>query len=127
MHINTIIMTNYCPEVIECMALWIRQLQNCKGDPQCMERCRNDLKNSLDSIFPPSTKLEFDNDKISYIFSTIFFLSNRLNKALIGLSETDRLINSLVKEEKTTTNNNVDSQNQNEFQSQLNKVLSEYY
>lgn len=120
-------MTNYYPEVIECMASWIQQLQKCKGDPQCMERCGNDLKTRLDSIFPPSTKLEFDNDKISYIFSTIFFLSNRLNKALIGLAETDRAINNLVKEEKTTTNKNADSQNQNEFQSHLNKILSEYY
>ena len=120
-------MTNYYPEVIECMASWIQQLQNCKGDPQCIERCRNDLKTSLDSIFPPSTKLEFDNDKISYIFSTIFFLSNRLNNALIGLAETDRAINNLVKEEKTTTNKNADSQNLNEFQSQLNKILSDYF
>jgi hypothetical protein len=74
-------MTNYSTEIIDCLASWIQELQNSKGNPYCMEQCGKDLKKRLDIIFPPSTKLEFDNDKISYIFSTIFFLSNRLNKA----------------------------------------------
>lgn len=120
-------MTNYSIEVIKCLASWTQQLQNCKGDPQCIEHCGKELRIELDTIFPPSTKLEFENDKISYVFSTIFFLSNRLNKALIGLAETDKAINNLVSEEQTTTNNKIDSQDRGEFQNNLSKILSEYY
>ncbi|WP_458719724.1 hypothetical protein [Candidatus Nitrosocosmicus sp. R] len=120
-------MTNYSTEVIKCLASWTQQLQNCKGDPQCIEHCSKELRKELDTIFPSSTKLEFDNDKISYIFSTVFFLSNRLNKALIGLAEIDKAINNLVLEEQTTTNNKIDGQNREEFENNLNKILSEYY
>src|SRR6188474_1601673 len=120
-------MTNYSTEVIECLALWIKELQNCKGDPQCIEHCGKELRKRLDIVFPSSTKLEFDNDKISYIFSTIFFLSNRLNKALIGVTETDKAINNLVSEERTTTDKASDNQDIQEFRKILNKILSDYY
>ena len=121
-------MTNYSIEIVECIASWAQELKTCKGDPQCIEQCGKELRKRLDIIFPPSTKLEFDNDKISYIFSTIFFLSNRLNKALIGLAETDKAINNLVSEEQTTLdNNNGDNQDRQDFQNILNKILSDYY
>lgn len=122
-------MTNYSTEIIECLASWTQQLQNCKGDPKCIEQCSKELRKRLDTIFPPSTKLEFDNDKISYIFSTIFFLSNRLNKALIGLAETDKAINNLVSEERSTMvgGNDSDDQDRQEFQNILNKILADYY
>ena len=41
--------------------------------------------------------MEFENDKINYILSSIFFLSNRLAKSVIGLSELDKQIDTLVK------------------------------
>jgi hypothetical protein len=121
-------MTNYSTEITECLTSWTHELQDCKGDPRCIEQCGKELRKRLDVIFPSSTKLEFDNDKISYIFSTIFFLSNRLNKALIGLAETDRAINNLVSEERTTIDNN-DSNNQDrrDFQNILDKILSDFY
>lgn len=120
-------MTKYSIEIIDCLASWSQQLQNCNGDPQCIEQCSKELRKRLDTIFPPATKLGSDNDKISYIFSTIFFLSNRLNKALIGLAETDKAIKNLVSEERVTTNSNIDSQNRQEFENVLNNILSEYY
>ena len=120
-------MTNYSTEIIECLVSWTQELQNCKGDPKCIEQCGNELRGRLDTIFPPSTTLEFDNDKISYIFSTIFFLSNRLNKALIGLAETDKAINDLVSEERTTIDKVNDNRNRQEFRKILNKILSDYY
>ena len=89
--------------------------------------CGKELRKRLDTIFPPSTKLEFDNDKISYIFSTIFFLSNRLNKALIGLAETDKAINNLVSEERTTIDNEMISKIYRNLENILNKILSDYY
>jgi hypothetical protein len=81
----------------------------------------------MDAVFPPSTKLEFENDKISYIFSTIFFLSNRLNKALVGLAETDKAITSLVSEIQTTRGDKSNNQERQVFQNTLNRVLSDYY
>jgi hypothetical protein len=120
-------MTNYSTEIIECLASWIKELQKCNGDPDCIEQCGKDLRKRLDAIFPPSTKLEFDNDKISYIFSTIFFLSSRLNKALIGSAEVDKAINNLVSEEKSMIANDVDNQDRHEFQNILNKILSDYF
>jgi hypothetical protein len=121
-------MTNFSNEIIDCLASWTNELQNCKKDPKCIEECGKELRKRLDLIFPPSTKLEFDNDKISYIFSTLFFLSSRLNKALVGLAETDMAINNMVSEERSTISNN-DSNNQDrqKFQDTLNKILSDYY
>jgi uncharacterized protein len=120
-------MTNYSADIIECLISWTQELQKCKGDSKCIEQCGNDLRKRMDAVFPSSTKLEFDNDKISYIFSTIFFLSNRLNKALIGLAETDKAISSLVSEAQTTIDDTGDNQERQVFQNTLNKVLSDYY
>lgn len=121
-------MTNFSNQVIDCLVSWAQELQNCKEDPICLEQCGKNLKKRLDVIFPPSTKLEFDNDKISYIFSTLFFLSNRLNKALVGLAETDKAINNIVSEERSKiSNNNSDSQEKQKFEDILNRILSDYY
>ena len=120
-------MTNYSTDIIECLVTWTQQLQDCKGDSQCIEQCGSDLRKRMDAVFPSSTKLEFDNDKISYIFSTIFFLSNRLNKALIGLAETDKAITSLVSESQTTVDSKSNNQERQVFQNTLNRVLSDYY
>src|SRR4029078_5446255 len=120
-------MTNFSNQIIDCLVSWTKKLQNCKDDPKCIEECGKELRKRLDLIFPPSTKLEFDNDKISYIFSTLFFLSNRLNKALIGLAETDKAINNLVSEERTTIDKASDNQDRQEFRKILNKILSDYY
>ena len=120
-------MTNYSTEIIECLASWTKELQTCQGDPECIEQCGKELRKRLDIIFPPSTKLEFDNDKISYIFSTIFFLSNRLNKALIGLAEVDKAITNLETEKQTSIDRERTDQERQAFQNTLNRMLSDYY
>ncbi|HEU5121016.1 MAG TPA: hypothetical protein VFT71_08505 [Candidatus Nitrosocosmicus sp.] len=120
-------MTNYSIDIIESLTSWTKQLQDCKGDSKCIEQCGNDLRKRMDAVFPSSTKLEFENDKISYIFSTIFFLSNRLNKALVGLAETDKAITSLVSEAQTTVDHKSNNQERQVFQNTLNRVLSDYY
>jgi hypothetical protein len=60
-------------------------------------------------------------------FLRYFFLSNRLNKALIGVAETDKAINSLVSEERTTIDKDIDNQRRQEFQNSLKNILSDYY
>ncbi|MGZ5471279.1 MAG: hypothetical protein ACXWE0_06370 [Nitrososphaeraceae archaeon] len=52
---------------------------------------------SLDKIFPYSKDIEFEVDKVNYILSSMFFLSNRLAKATIGLAELDKLLENLNK------------------------------
>ena len=120
-------MTNYSTDIIECLSSWAQQLQNCNGDSKCIEQCGSDLRKRLDDIFPSSTKLDFDNDKISYIFSTIFFLSNRLNKALIGLAEMDKAITNLVTKEQTAIDRESSDEERQLFKNTLNRVLSDYY
>ncbi len=120
-------MTNYYSDIIECLLSWTRELQSCKGDSKCIEQCGNNLRRRIDAILPSSTQSEFDNDRISYIFSTIFFLSNRLNKSLIGLSETDKAITNLVSEVQGTIQDKRNNQERLAFENTLNKILSDYY
>ncbi|MBA2267980.1 MAG: hypothetical protein M3Q77_06945 [Thermoproteota archaeon] len=120
-------MITYSTQVIDCLAAWTQKLQKCNGDPECIRQSGQELRKSLDDVFPPSNKLEFDNDKINYIFSSIFFLSNRLSKALIGLAETDNAINKLVAKERQTVKNTFEDKDIKEFQTILDQILSDHY
>lgn len=120
-------MTNYSKDVIESLVTWAQKLQNCDGNSDCIRQSGQELRKSLDEVFPSSAKLEFDNDKINYIFSTIFFLSNRLNKALIGLSEVDNAINNLVTDKKQEVKDDSKDKDLGEFETILNKILSDYF
>ena len=62
---------------------------DCKGDVQCLESAQ-DLRVCLEAAFPDSRKVEFESDKVNYILSSIFFLTNRMSKATIGLAEVDK-------------------------------------
>ena len=92
-------MTEYSSNVSKCLTNWTKKLQDCNGDTNCFEEAGKELRGCLDAAFPPSTKLEFESDKINYMLSTIFFLSNRLTKAITGLSEMDKVIDNFVKKE----------------------------
>src|ERR1051326_9184130 len=93
------ILTEYSSNVSKCLNNWTKRLQDCDGDTNCFEEAGKELRGCLDAAFPPSTKLEFESDKINYMLSTIFFLSNRLTKAITGLSEMDKVIDNFVKKE----------------------------
>ena len=93
------ILTEYSSNVSKCLTNWTKKLQDCNGDTNCFEEAGKELRGCLDAAFPPSTKLEFESDKINYMLSTIFFLSNRLTKAMTGLSEMDKVIDNFVKKE----------------------------
>jgi hypothetical protein len=95
-------LTDYSSSVLKCLVNWAQKSQNCNGDTNCIEENTKELRKCLDISFPPSTKLEFESDKINYILSTIFFLSNRLAKSITGLSELDKEIENFKKEEKDT-------------------------
>ncbi len=54
---------------------------SCKGDAKCID---------LDAAFPSSKKIEIESDKINYILSSVFLLSNRLAKSITALAELDK-------------------------------------
>ncbi len=88
-------MSQYSSNVSKCLFNWSKKAQDCKGDTHCLEECTKELRECLDIAFPPSTKIGFESDKLNYLLSTIFFLSNRLAKAMIGLSEFDKVMEEL--------------------------------
>jgi len=56
------------------------------------------LRECLDGISPPSGNIESEKDKINYIFSSVFLLSNRLAKTTIALAELDAALASNLEE-----------------------------
>ncbi|MDQ6723123.1 MAG: hypothetical protein M3Z01_02500 [Thermoproteota archaeon] len=116
-------------KVSECLVNWAKKSHNCNGDINCLEENTKELRDCLDIAFPPSTKLEFESDKINYVLSTIFFLSNRLAKSMIGLSEIDKAINDLVSKEKPSLDNGDDEDkgNYQNMEKVLNEILAKYF
>ena len=122
-------LTEYSPNVSKCLSIWAKMLQDCNGNTNCFEECGKELRACLDTAFPNSTKLEFESDKINYMFSTIFFLSNRLTKAITGLSEIDKAIGNIVKEEKQSLDGSSDENKRNyeNMKKELNDILEKYF
>lgn len=122
-------MTEYSTKISKCLADWAKNLHDCNGNTDCLGECSKELRSCLDNAFPPSTKLEFESDKINYMLSTVFFLSNRLTKAITGLSEVDKSINDLVKNEKQNLvgENGENKRNYENMEMELNEVLTKYF
>ncbi len=122
-------LTEYSSNISKCLYSWAKMLQDCNGNTNCLEECGKELRACLDTAFPNSTKLEFESDKINYMFSTIFFLSNRLTKAITGLSEIDKAIGNIVKEEKQSLDGSSDENKRNyeNMKKELNDVLEKYF
>ena len=127
------ILTEYSSNVSKCLTNWTKRLQDCDGDANCLEEAGKELRGCLDAAFPPSTKLEFESDKINYMLSTIFFLSNRLTKAITGLSEVDKVIDNFVKKERQSLDEggSGDGGDENKISSEmgndLNDILAKYF
>ncbi len=122
-------MTEYSTNISKCLADWTKKLQDCNGNIGCLEQSSKELRGCLDTVFPPSTKLEFESDKINYMLSTIFFLSNRLTKAITGLSEMDKAIGDVVKKEKQNLDDGNDKNkgNYENMEKELNEILAKYF
>ena len=130
------VLTEYSSSVSTCLTNWAKRLQDCDGDANCFEEAGKELRGCLDAAFPPSTKLEFESDKINYMLSTIFFLSNRLTKAITGLSEVDKAIDNFVKKESQSLHEggsgDGDGGDENKRSSEtmgndLNDILAKYF
>ncbi len=79
-------------EVPKCIEQWAKVATNCKGDAKCLDLAAKGLRECLDTAFPPSEKIEIESDKLNYILSSVFLLSNRLAKSIVALSELDTVV-----------------------------------
>jgi hypothetical protein len=121
-------LSQYSLNISKCLANWGKKAQECNGDTHCLEECTKELRGCMDTVFPPSTRTEFESDKTNYMMSTVFFLSNRLAKALIGLSEYDKAMEEFENSGKNS------SQDSDEYKSiyenkkiELNEILAKYF
>ncbi|MGN6624237.1 MAG: hypothetical protein ACTHKK_08865 [Candidatus Nitrosocosmicus sp.] len=120
-------MTNYSESVLRCVVNWAQKSQDCNGNASCIEENTKELRKCLDIAFPPSTKLEFESDKINYILSTIFFLSNRLAKSIVGLSEIDKEIENIKTEEKVKVTADINKETHSNLEKVLDEILAKYF
>jgi hypothetical protein len=90
-------MTQYSANIIKCIDEWSSAASKCDGNSDCLEECAQQLRRSLDNIFPPSKSIDLDSDKVNYLLSSIFFLANRLAKGTIGISELDKAMGDVEK------------------------------
>ena len=119
-------LTKFSQQVINCIAQWGKKSAECNGDMSCLQACSSDLRSCLDVAFPDAKKIEFESDKINYILSSVFFLTNRISKASIGLAELDRAVNDV----KYTGDVNLDKQNKEEYddmKERLDQIIAKYF
>ena len=120
-------MSQYSLNISKCLANWGKKAEECGDDTRCLEECTKELRECLDIVFPPSTKTEFESDKTNYMMSTIFFLSNRLAKALIGLSEFDKAMKEFEKMGKQSQDSDEYKNIYENKKTELNEILAKYF
>jgi hypothetical protein len=110
-------MVKFSVDVPKCIEQWSQVAVNCKGDQKCIDLACKQLRECLDAIFPPSSNIEFENDKINYIFSSVFLLSNRLAKAMVALAELDAAL----------TNNLKETEKKENIKNVVDEIISNYF
>lgn len=120
-------MTQFSDDVVKCITNWGKKTIDCHGDIKCLEDSTKQLRECLDIVFPNSKKIEFESDKINYILSTVFFLSNRLAKATIGLTELDKAIGDIEKIEKQSLDSKENISHYEKMKKELDEILAKYF
>lgn len=121
-------MTKFNNLFVACIFEWSKKAEECNDNIECLETCKKELIDNLDKIFPFSKDIELEADKVNYVISSMFFLSNRLAKATIGLAELDKSLENVkqlgnLSFEKKKENNEV----YNNFVNELNEILEKYF
>src|SRR5215216_5384194 len=120
-------MTEFSKAVVNCIAEWSKSSVACNGNTECLEQSARHLRECLNAAFPDSKKIELESDKVNYILSSVFFLANRLSKASQGLSEFDRVMNSIEKTGKVSLEQNENRELHSKFQKELDDILAKYF
>lgn len=120
-------MTEFSKDVVNCIAEWSKSSAACNGNTECLERSARYLRECLDAAFPDSKKVELESDKVNYMLSSVFFLANRLSKAIEGLAEFDRVMNSMEKVGKTSIEEKENQEMHTKLQEELDDILAKYF
>jgi len=120
-------MTQFSKAVISCITDWSNRATICNGNIKCLESSAKQLRECLDTAFPDSKKVELESDKVNYMLSSVFFLANRLSKAIEGLAEFDRVMNSTEKVGKASLEEKENQELNDKFQQELDHILSKYF
>jgi hypothetical protein len=124
---KVILMTEFSKTVINCITEWSQRSATCNGNSECMEQSARHLRQCLDAAFPDSEKIELESDKVNYMLSSVFFLANRLSKAIEGLAEFDRVMNSAEMVGKTSLEQKENQEMHTKFQEELDDILAKYF
>ena len=120
-------MTEFSKLVVNCIAEWGKRSAACNGNRECLEHSARQLRQCLDAAFPDSEKVELESDKVNYMLSSVFFLANRLSKAIEGLAEFDRVMNSTQNVGNSSIEEKENQQIHTKFQEQLDDILAKYF
>jgi hypothetical protein len=120
-------MTEFSQTVINCIMEWSKSSAVCNGNIECLTSSARQLRECLDAAFPDSKKVELESDKVNYMLSSVFFLANRLSKAVEGLAEFDRVMNSTERVGKTSLEEKENQEMHTKFQKELDDILAKYF
>src|SRR5215210_104088 len=120
-------MTEFSKAVVNCIAEWGKRSAACNGNTECLEYSARHLRECLDAAFPDSKKVELESDKVNYMLSSVFFLANRLSKATEGLTEFDRVMNSIEKVGKGGLEEKESQQLNTKVRKELDDILGKYF
>jgi hypothetical protein len=120
-------MTEYSKAVINCIAEWTGSSSACNGNTECLEQSARQLRKCLDAAFPDSKRVELESDKVNYMLSSVFFLANRLSKAIEGLAEFDRVMDGTEKMGKVSLEEKENQEMHRKFQQELDDILAKYF
>jgi hypothetical protein len=120
-------LTDFSQGVSRCIAEWSKKTIECKGNIECLNECTRQLRQCLDSIFPYSKSIELETDKVNYIMSSVFFLTNRLAKSVIGLAEFDLALSKIEKIGKISLEQKENKELYEGFKQDLDDILSKYF
>src|ERR671921_1847851 len=120
-------MTEFSKTVVSCIAEWSNRSADCNGNTECFGQSARHLRECLNAAFPDSKKIELESDKVNYMLSSVFFLANRLSKAIEGLAEFDRVMNSTEKVGKVNIEQKENQETHTKFRRELDDILAKYF
>ena len=113
--------------VVNCITEWGKRAAACDGNTECLEQSARELRGCLDAAFPDSKKVEIETDKVNYMLSSVFFLANRLSKAIEGLAEFDRVMNSAEKDHRASLEEKESQELHTKLQKEIDSILAKYF
>ncbi len=120
-------MTEFSKSVVNCITEWGKRSAGCNGNTECLEQSARHLRECLDAAFPDSKRIELESDKVNYMLSSVFFLANRLSKAIEGLAEFDRVMSSTENVGKSSLEEKENQEMHTKFQEELDEILAKYF